>query len=127
MSEFVHHEQRGSVHIIRFPPQPEGGFEQAVRSYFASDFLAEAKGKRQVVVNLANVCSMDSSGLGPLVQCLRDIQDHGGDLVLCGLHAPSLREIFALTRFDRIFTIVDDEDAAVSHFTPDSPGSAPAQ
>ncbi|TVR13940.1 MAG: anti-sigma factor antagonist [Planctomycetota bacterium] len=117
MGEFVHHEQRDSVHIIRFPPhaERESGFEQAVRSYFATDFLAEARGKLQVVVNLAHVHNMDSSGLGPLVQCLRDIQDQGGDLVLCGLHAPSLKEIFALTRFDRIFTIVEDEDAAIAH------------
>jgi anti-anti-sigma regulatory factor len=47
------------------------------------------------------------------VQKLREIQDFKGVLALSGVHSPALKEIFALTRFDKVFAIYATRDEAV--------------
>ncbi len=76
-----------------------------------------AADRAQVVVNLADVPFIDSSGLSVLVQGLKRCREHGGDLRLCGLQAP-VRMIFELTRLHQAFEILPDEAAAVQAFQP---------
>jgi anti-anti-sigma factor len=96
--------------------QDEHGVANAdqVRAYFANDFLRNTSGMRRLVIDLAGVASLDSASLGPLVQKLREIQDLKGNLALCGVNSPALREIFALTRFDKVFAIYGDRAAAIA-------------
>jgi anti-sigma B factor antagonist len=72
---------------------------------------AEREQYRRVVVNLAGVNFIDSSGLAALVAGMKHCRTAGGDLHLCGLGQP-LRVIFELTRLDRAFTIFPDEATA---------------
>ena len=65
-----------------------------------------------VVVNLANVNFIDSSGLALLVKGLRQSREKQGDLVLCELQQP-VRIIFELTRLDRAFRIYASEQTAL--------------
>ncbi len=96
--------------------QDEHGLANAdqVRSYFANDFLRNTAGIRRLVIDLSGVASLDSASLGPLVQKLREIQDLKGNLALAGVHSPALREIFALTRFDKVFSIYGNRAEAVT-------------
>ncbi|MEZ4714220.1 MAG: STAS domain-containing protein [Caldilineaceae bacterium] len=68
-----------------------------------------------VVVNLANVSFMDSSGLAVLVQSMRRCREYGGDLLLCNPQKP-VRMIFELTRLDKAIQIFDTEREAVARF-----------
>jgi anti-anti-sigma factor len=98
--------EENGVHTIAFH-QDEGGVANAevVQNYFATDFLKTTHGIKRLVIDLSGVGTLNSASLGPLVQKLREIQDLKGSLALAGVTSPALREIFALTRFDKVFPI----------------------
>jgi len=105
----------GEVHVVSFIRDDRGlvSHEQA-RRYFASAMLEHTHGWARVVLDLSGVPALDSAALGPLVQKLREVQELNGKLVLTGVEAPALREIFALTRFDRVFPILPTTATAVA-------------
>lgn len=66
-----------------------------------------------VVVNLAKVPYMDSSGVATLVEAMQISRKQSTKLVLCALQ-DRVRSIFEIARLDRVFTIVADIDSAVA-------------
>jgi anti-anti-sigma factor len=107
--------EENGVHIVSFHRDGQGlANVDLVRTFFASDFLRSTSGLKRLVVDLAGVASLDSASLGPLVQKLREIQELKGQLALSGVESPALREIFALTRFDKVFAIYRTRAEAVS-------------
>jgi anti-anti-sigma factor len=66
-----------------------------------------AAGNTLVLIDLAEVNFMDSSGLVALVAALKIIKTAGGDLYLCSIADP-VKNLFALTRLDRVFEIFRD-------------------
>ena len=73
-------------------------------------------GKVWILVNLSEVPYMDSAGLGVLVSGLKNTNRQNGDLRLWGLQ-PDVRNIFELTRLNKVFQIFDDEKAALESFS----------
>lgn len=72
-----------------------------------------AEGRSRLVLDLQQLEFIDSSGLSALLAALRATRREGGDLVL--LRLPSVvRPAIELTRLDRVFSIVDDEPAALA-------------
>ncbi len=65
-----------------------------------------------IVIDLANVEFMDSSGLGAVIGCYKAVQNSGG-LAFCNVHE-NVKEVFTLTHMDRIFEIHDDFDTCFS-------------
>ncbi len=66
---------------------------------------------KRVVVDLAGVPYMDSSGVATLVEAMQIARKQSTDLVLASMQA-KVRSIFEIARLDRVFTIVDSvEDA----------------
>ncbi|MFI6128178.1 STAS domain-containing protein [Micromonospora sp. NPDC051141] len=63
-------------------------------------------GDRQVVVDLAGVGFMDSSGLGALVVVFRALRETGGRLVLAAVRPP-VRNVLAVTSVDRAIRVYD--------------------
>ncbi|HTM30338.1 MAG TPA: STAS domain-containing protein [Vicinamibacterales bacterium] len=74
-----------------------------------------AAGGRSVVVDLANVSYIDSSGVGRLVAEAKRIRQHGGVLRLAGLTARS-QQLLATLNLKALFQIYDDVEAAVRSF-----------
>ncbi len=72
-------------------------------------------GTAQVVVDMAGVSFIDSSGLSALVLGMKRCREHDGDLRLCQLQTP-VRMIFELTRLHQAFEIHGDKGAAVRAF-----------
>jgi anti-sigma B factor antagonist len=70
------------------------------------------QGRVNIVVNLGEVPSVDSDGLGEIVRGFNDARDAGGRLVLCGV-ATHLRELLATTKLDEYIPIFDSEPEAV--------------
>ena len=71
-----------------------------------------AGGHRRLVLDLEQLDFIDSSGLSALLATLRAARREGGDLVL--LRLPEVvRPAIELTRLDRVFSITDDEAAAL--------------
>jgi anti-sigma B factor antagonist len=73
------------------------------------------EGHVNLLVDLAAVGFLDSSGLGALVRALTLAQKEGGQAKL--LHAgPQIRKLLQMTKLDSVFEIHDDLEAAVSSF-----------
>lgn len=72
-----------------------------------------AQGHNRLVINLAGVDFIDSSGLGAFVSVLKSLGGNG-DIALCNVHG-GVATMFKLTRMDKVFTICVDEAAAVKH------------
>jgi anti-sigma B factor antagonist len=71
----------------------------------------QAAGRIRILIDLAAVTFIDSSGLSALVAGLKSLKLSGGRLALLGLQ-PQARTIFAITQADTLFAIFDDEQAA---------------
>lgn len=72
-------------------------------------------GKVWILINLSEVPYMDSAGLGVLVSGLKNTNRQNGDLRLWGLQ-PDVRNIFELTRLNKVFQIFEDEASALASF-----------
>ena len=69
----------------------------------------------KVVIDLSRVRFIDSSGLGAMLSCLRQLTAKGGDLKLCGL-SKQVRAAFELVRLHRILDIHESRPQAVEAF-----------
>lgn len=76
-------------------------------------WLQSVSGVPVLVVDLAEVEVMDSSGLGALLGALRRIVEKGGDMRIASLQ-PKPRLVFEITRAYKAFDIFDSVDEALS-------------
>ena len=74
-------------------------------------------GGRQVVLDLAEVTFMDSSGLGLLVVWFKALRDGGGRLCLAAAQPP-VRTVLALSAVDQVVDVYDSVDAAEEDMPP---------
>ncbi|MFZ5519032.1 MAG: STAS domain-containing protein [Candidatus Zhuqueibacterota bacterium] len=65
-----------------------------------------------LLVNLADVTYMDSSGVATLVEALQLTNKKGGRLKLYNL-GNAIRDVFELSRLDKVFDICDSEATAL--------------
>jgi anti-sigma B factor antagonist len=74
-----------------------------------------AGGKQKIVLNMAEVDYIDSSGLGALVAAHLSAQNSGASVRLCNL-GQKFHEVLQLTKLLTVFDVYDTEAAAVSSF-----------
>jgi anti-anti-sigma factor len=72
-----------------------------------------ASGATRMVINLAHVNYVDSSGLGALIEMHRKAKAQGGRLLLCNL-GPNLKQALEMARLLPIFETCPTEAAAVA-------------
>lgn len=79
------------------------------------------EGERKILINLANVTSIDSSGLGSLIAAYATLEKNGGTLKLCNLSTRVI-ELMTITKLFTVFDIFDSETEAIASFenTPES-------
>jgi anti-sigma B factor antagonist len=77
-----------------------------------------AAGKTNVILDLAQVEYIDSTGLGGMVICYTQLKKAGGALKLMQLNRRNV-ELLALTRLHTVFEVFADEQDAVNSFFPD--------
>ena len=65
-----------------------------------------------VICNLAQVASIESSGIASFVEGLKASREIGSRLILCGL-SPVAREVLRRTRLLTVFEIYEDENQAL--------------
>ena len=73
------------------------------------------KGEKNILLNLANVTTIDSSGLGTLVAGYTTIETNGGVLKLVNL-SDRATELMTITKLYTVFEIYDDEATAIKSF-----------
>jgi anti-sigma B factor antagonist len=69
----------------------------------------------RLLINFDRIQQVSSAALGKLVKLIGRAQAVRGRLKLCSLH-PDLRQVFRITRLDRIFEIYETEDEALAAF-----------
>ncbi len=73
-------------------------------------------GARKLVVNMAKVPYMDSSGLGEIISCYTTLQRVSGHLKLLHLNS-RLQYLLVITKLSAIFETFDSEPVAVASFS----------
>lgn len=73
------------------------------------------QGKHNVLINLANVAQIDSSGLGELVGGYVSIKKSGGEIKLLHLNS-RVQELMVITKLYTVFDVYENEDEAVASF-----------
>ena len=74
-----------------------------------------AGGSRRIVLNLADVTYMDSSGLGELINAHTTVTSAGGEMKLLNL-AKRVHDLLKITKLYTVFEVFEDESLAVSSF-----------
>jgi anti-sigma B factor antagonist len=72
-------------------------------------------GNKRILLNLASVNYLDTSGIGELVRIHTSLRKQGGQLKLVNLHKPFM-EILQMTCLHRVFDIQTDEATAIKSF-----------
>jgi anti-sigma B factor antagonist len=74
-----------------------------------------ASGKKKIVLNLAHIDYIDSSGVGELVSSFTAVRNAGGDLKLLSL-TKKVHDVLHVTKLYTVFDIKEDEFTAVKSF-----------
>lgn len=69
----------------------------------------------KIVINLSKVTYVDSSGLATLVEILKNMRAYGGRLRLTNMSG-KIKSLFEITKLEKLFEIIADEDEAISTF-----------
>ncbi|MFH0772134.1 MAG: STAS domain-containing protein [Candidatus Omnitrophota bacterium] len=67
---------------------------------------------KKVVVNLAGVDYVDSSGLATLVEAYQKIKGAGGELILANL-SDKVKSLFEITKLEKLFRVFQSEEEAL--------------
>jgi anti-sigma B factor antagonist len=111
----MHIEQRsvGDVTIIGLRGRllaPEG--DELLRDKVRS--LVQ-QGVKKIIINLADVPYVDSSGLGGMVSTYTTVTREGGRLVLLNV-TKRLSDLLVITKLTQVFEVYDDEKEALASF-----------
>ena len=74
-----------------------------------------SKGNKKILLNLADVTYIDSSGIGELVSAFTSVRNGGGELKLLNL-TKKVHDLLQITKLYTVFDIRDDETAAIQSF-----------
>jgi anti-sigma B factor antagonist len=85
-----------------------GKVRESIRSLIAD-------GKKKIILNLAKVDFIDSSGVGELVSGFTAVRNAGGDLKLLNL-TKKVHDVLNVTKLYTVFDVKDDEFTAVKSF-----------
>jgi anti-sigma B factor antagonist len=72
-------------------------------------------GALKVLINLAEVTTIDSSGVGELVSAFTTATNRGGKLKLVNL-PPKVNDILTITQLITVFEVFESEDEAIRAF-----------
>ena len=71
--------------------------------------------KKKILLNLANVGYVDSSGIGELVSSFTTVNREGGQLKLLNL-TQKLQDLLGITKLLTVFDVYDNESDALSSY-----------
>jgi len=71
--------------------------------------------EKYILLDLANLTFIDSSGLGAFLSCLKALNLKGGDLKICNL-TKSVRILFEMVRMHQVMDIYNSREEALEAF-----------
>lgn len=101
------------VEVVKISGRIELGEGSAAVREVLRDLLA--RGRKKIVLDLADVDYIDSAGLGALVSAFTSVRNEGGDLKLVYL-TKKVQDLLQMTKLYTVFDIFDNETAAIKSF-----------
>jgi len=80
--------------------------KESIRDYVNDD-------KKRVVIDLAEVDWMNSTGLGILISCLKTVKEAGGELKLSNV-TDKIKSLLTITKLVTVFDAYDSTDEAIA-------------
>ncbi len=107
----LEHTEKNNIMIVKLK-------EKRLDAHIATDFKEKLtgfieQGHTQILLDMAAVEFIDSSGLGAIVSVLKQTTAKDGMFMICSLQAATL-SMFKLTRMDQVFKIYNEESDALS-------------
>ena len=105
-------EKVGDVAVVEIPVDE---LDASNTGELKHDIAPVLEANAKLVIDLSRLRFVDSSGLGAILSCLRQLTSKGGDLKLSGMQK-QVRVVFELVRMHRIFDIYGTREEAVRAF-----------
>ncbi len=113
----------GKALVIRFGATLEGSNVKGEieldidNNYILTEVIEKdiAAGKKNIVLDLTNISYIDSSGLGAIFDCYKQVTENGGNIVLLRPSA-DVKRVLDITQISKKIRIFDDEKAAGDSF-----------
>ncbi|MCA9143513.1 MAG: STAS domain-containing protein [Planctomycetaceae bacterium] len=105
----------GGVSVVRFVDRrilDASNIEELGDELFA---LVEADHLKNLLLNFTGVEFLSSAALNKLIILDKKVKSSGGKLVLCDLRQ-EIKEVFAITRLDQLFSISNSEQEGLAAF-----------
>jgi anti-sigma B factor antagonist len=102
----------GDVAVVEIPVEE---LDASNTAELRRDIAPVLEANTRLVIDLGRLRFVDSSGLGAILSCLRQLTAKGGDLKLSGMQE-QVRAVFELVRMHRIFDIYETREEAVGAF-----------
>jgi len=83
---------------------------------FKAEIAPVVQTARRLVLDMTAVQFVDSSGLGSILSCLRQLNECGADMKVFGLSKP-VRALFELVRMHKVVEIYNSKEDALAAFT----------
>ncbi len=105
--------ENGGATIVDMSGRITLGEGSALLREMVRDILG--KGQKKIILNLADVNYIDSSGIGELVSGFTTVKNQGGELKLLHL-TNKVRDLLQITKLYTVFDVHSDEQAAIRSF-----------
>lgn len=107
--------REGEITVVRFVDRKlldEAGVQELGLELFG---LVEQDNRKAILLNFEDVDFLSSAALGKLITLDRKAKSHRGQVKLCGISA-EIREVFQVTKLDKVFDIRADEAEGLAAF-----------
>lgn len=104
----------GSIVVLELVGKVMGGADATVLNDKLHELVGQ--GKKRVVVDLGQVTSMNSTGLGILISGLTTMRNTGGDLKLANV-TERIQNLLMITKLKTVFEAFETIDKAVASFS----------
>jgi anti-sigma B factor antagonist len=108
----ITHSTIDDVEVIKFSGRIIYDTEEVVKKEL--DQLVGG-GAKKLVFDLSELMYINSSGLGLLINALKQIRANGGDVKLSNMR-DELKELFKITSLDSVFNIYETEEEAINNY-----------
>ena len=106
--------EAGNVTIIDLSGKLMGGYDADVFRDLVHELIE--KGRKKIVVNLASIKWINSTGIGILITGYTTLRKNKGDLKLLNV-SKKIESILYVTKLNLIFECFDDEHEAIDSYT----------
>ncbi|MRG86471.1 anti-sigma F factor antagonist [Salinibacillus xinjiangensis] len=110
MSLSVQFECKNQVLLVRLSGELDHHTSENLKKQWQDEI--QKNEVKHVVVNLETLSFMDSSGLGVMLGRYKEIQELGGEMVVCSI-SPAVKRLFELSGLFKIVRLEENEEYAL--------------